>query len=106
MTTLPSPYRATGTYIPRDSGMGEIVWRAPDRYDAALPPWIEAHDLDPKKIKRGGALITDDGFVKLLHVTAYVHDGDGRLRADPVTGEVPTRSVVVPLKLGPPVDSA
>jgi hypothetical protein len=106
MTTLPSPYRATGTYIPRDGGMAEIVWRAPDRYEAALLPWIEAHDLDPKKIKKGGALITVDGTTKLLHVTEYVADEDGRRRADPVTGEVPTRSVVVSLKLDPPVESA
>jgi hypothetical protein len=100
-----SPYRATSTYIPRDGGMAEIVWRAPNRYEAALLPWIEAHGLDPKKVKKGGALISDDGFAKFLHATEYVDEG-GLRRADPVTGQVPTRSVVVPLRRDPPVESA
>ena len=103
---LSAPYRATSTYVPRDGGMAEIIWRAPSHYRGELLPWIEAHGLDPKKIRRGGALISDDGTIRLLHVTEYIDGEDGRRRADPVTGEIPTRPVVVPLKLHPPVDSA
>jgi hypothetical protein len=105
VTDIRPPYRATGEYVLRDGGLAEMVWRAPDRYVAELLPWIEAHGLDPKKIKKGGAIITTDGTTKLLHVTEYLDEG-GRRRADPITGEVPTRPVVVPLKLDPPVESA
>lgn len=105
MNTLNPPYRATSTYVPRDGTLAEIVWRAPYEHVPELLPWVEAHGLDPKKIKRGGAIITDDGFMKLLHVTEYLDEG-GRRRTDPVTGQIPTRSVVVPLQLDPPVPSA